>query len=73
MLRSMLMQIDKLASVGAAQYDAAKEKLAQDISRCSHISIPLAAPSRKRQSAGHHATGALRSGRLYVCIVPSLQ
>ena len=62
MLSSMLMQIDKLADAGAAQYDAAKEKLAQDISRCTYIHIPLAKPSENGQSAGPHAKGALRLG-----------
>ncbi|CAK0745484.1 hypothetical protein CVIRNUC_001623 [Coccomyxa viridis] len=31
--QALISKIDKLADVGAAQYDAAKEKLAQDISR----------------------------------------
>ena len=68
MLSSVLMQIDKLANVGAAQYDAAKEKLAQDISRCTYIHTPLATPSKSKQSAGphtklcEHLKGALHLG-----------
>ena len=62
LLSFMLMQIDKLANVGAAQYDAAKEKLAQDISRCAHIHMPLATPSKSKQSAGPYAKGAMHLG-----------
>ena len=68
----MLMQIDRLASVGAAQYDAAKDKLAQDISRCTYRCIPLATSSMRKlpisRNAGPHAKGhgAVRFVRCYM-------